>query len=200
MAASATLALQLTGSSEADARPTPTPAAQLVSAKRVRAAHPYDTPCQTAKTEADLLLVSEDVSTLAGLQRAARHSIGINAGLLVALRRTKKSGTLSGDPLAPRREHPEDDRKNVGLLRPGADQQEAAAVARAQRARERPAARSREPLPRTAVRGLLRNVTYGLRGGRWMKPPASVSASFFRTAAQLTERDRTSRITPRNAA
>ncbi len=121
MAASATLALQLTGSSEADARPTPTPAAQLVSAKRVRAAHPYDTPCQTAKTEADLLLVSEDLSTLAGLQRAARHSIGINARLLVALRRTKKSGTLERRFLSRLDASIQDDRKNVGLLRPGAD-------------------------------------------------------------------------------
>jgi hypothetical protein len=121
MAASAMLALQLTGSAEADARPAPAPAAQLVSAKRVLAAHPYNTPCQTAKTEADLLLVSEDLRTLAGIQRAARHSIGINARLLVALRRTKKSGTLERQFLSRLDASIQDDRKNVGLLRPGAD-------------------------------------------------------------------------------
>jgi hypothetical protein len=123
MAASATLALQLTGSSEADARPAPAaaPAAHLVSAKRVRAAHPFNRPCLAAKTEADLLLVSIDLSTLEGIQRAARNSIGINVRLLVALRRTKKSGTLERQFLSRLQASVQDDQKNVGLLRPGAN-------------------------------------------------------------------------------
>jgi hypothetical protein len=123
MAASATLALQLTGSSEADARPAPAaaPEANLVSAKRVRAAHPFNRPCLAAKTEADLLLVSVDLSTLEGIQRAARNSIGINVRLLVALRRTKKSGTLERQFLSRLQASVQDDQKNVGLLRPGAN-------------------------------------------------------------------------------
>ncbi len=123
MAASATLALQLTGSSEADARPAPAaaPEAHLVSAKRVRAAHPFNRPCLAAKTEADLLLVSVDLSTLEGIQRAARNSIGINVRLLVALRRTKKSGTLERQFLSRLQASVQDDQKHVGLLRPGAN-------------------------------------------------------------------------------
>ena len=123
MAASATLALQLTGSSEADARPAPAaaPEARLVSAKYVRAAHPFNRPCLAAKTEADLLLVSLDLSTLEGIRRAARNSIGINVRLLVALRRTKKSGTLERQFLSRLQTSIDDDRKSVALLRPGAD-------------------------------------------------------------------------------
>jgi hypothetical protein len=123
MAASATLALQLTGSSEADARPAPVaaPEAHLVSAKRVRAAHPFNRPCLAAKTEADLLLVSVDLSTLEGIQRAARNSIGINVRLLVALRRTKKSGTLERQFLSRLQASVQDDQKNVALLRAGAN-------------------------------------------------------------------------------
>ena len=122
MAASATLALQLTGSSDADARPAPAaaPGAHLVSAKYVRAAHPFNRPCLAAKTEADLLLVSLDLSTLEGVQRAARDSIGINVRLLVALRRTHKSGTLERQFLARLEASIKDDQKSVGLLRPGA--------------------------------------------------------------------------------
>ena len=123
MAASATLALQLTGSSEADARPAPAaaPEAHLVSAKHVRAAHPFNRPCLAAKTEADLLLVSVDLSTLEGIQRAARNSVGVNVRLLVALRRTHKSGTLERQFLSRLQTSIDDDRKNVALLRPGAD-------------------------------------------------------------------------------
>jgi hypothetical protein len=123
MAASATLALQLTGSSEADARPAPAAAseAHLVSAKRVRPAHPFNRPCLAAKTEADLLLVSVDLSTLEGIQRAARNSIGINVRLLVALRRTHKKGTLERQFLSRLQASIDDDRRNVGLLRPGAN-------------------------------------------------------------------------------
>lgn len=123
MAASATLALQLTGPSEADARPVPAAPseAHLVSAKRERAAHPFNRPCLAAKTEADLLLVSLDLSTLEGIQRAARNSIGINVRLLVALRRTQKAGTLERRFLARLEASIQDDRKSVGLLRPGAD-------------------------------------------------------------------------------
>lgn len=123
MAASATLALQLTGSSEADARPAPAaaPEAHLVSAKRVRPAHPFNRPCLAAKTEADLLLVSVDLSTLEGIQRAARNSIGVNVRLLVALRRTKKSGTLERQFLSRLQASVQDDQKNVGLLRAGAN-------------------------------------------------------------------------------
>ena len=126
MAASATLALQLTGSSEADARPAPAaaPEAHLVSAKRVRAAHPFNRPCLAAKTEADLLLVSIDLSTLEGIQRAARNSIGINVRLLVALRRTKKSGALERQFLSRLQASVQDDQKNVGLLRPGANRRQ----------------------------------------------------------------------------
>ncbi|HET9674042.1 MAG TPA: hypothetical protein VFP31_04465 [Gaiellaceae bacterium] len=121
MAGSAMLALQLTGSSEADARPAPAAPAQLVSFKKARAPHPYNLPCQNAKTEADLLLVSEDLSTVQGIQRAARGSIGINVRLLVALRRTHKQGTLEGRFLSRLEASIKDDQKNVGLLRPGAD-------------------------------------------------------------------------------
>jgi hypothetical protein len=123
MAASATLALQLTGSSEADARPAPVaaPEAHLVSAKRVRAAHPFNRPCLAAKTEADLLLVSVDLSTLEGIQRAARNSIGINVRLLVALRRTHRGGTLEQQFLSRLQSSIDDDRRNVALLRPGAN-------------------------------------------------------------------------------
>ena len=123
MAASATLALQLTGSSEADARPAPAAAsdAHLVSAKRERAPHPFNRPCLAAKTEADLLLVSVDLSTLEGIQRAARNSIGINVRLLVALRRTHKGGTLERQFLSRLETSIKDDQKNVGLLRAGAN-------------------------------------------------------------------------------
>jgi hypothetical protein len=122
MAAAATLALQLTGSSEADARPAPASPAQLVSFKqKSRAAHPYNTPCRNAKTEADLIPVSEDLSTLAGIQRAARRSIGINVRLLVTLRRAHKSGTLEARFRSRLEASIKDDQKNVGLLRPGAD-------------------------------------------------------------------------------
>jgi hypothetical protein len=123
MAASATLALQLTGSSEADARPAPAaaPEAHLVSAKHVRAAHPFNRPCLAAKTEADLLLVTVDLRTLEGIQRAARNSIGINVRLLVALRRTKQGGTLERQFLSRLQASIQDDRRNVALLRPGAN-------------------------------------------------------------------------------
>jgi hypothetical protein len=123
MAAAATLALQLTGSSEAEARPAPAAAdeAHLVSAKRERAAHPFNRPCLAAKTEADLLLVTVDLSTLEGIQRAARNSIGINVRLLIALRRTHRSGTLERQFLSRLQASIDDDRRNVGLLRPGAN-------------------------------------------------------------------------------
>jgi hypothetical protein len=122
MAAAATLALQLTGSSEAAARPAPVASeVQLVSAKRERTAHPFNRPCLAAKTEADLLLVTVDLSTLEGIQRAARSSIGINVRLLVALRRTHKSGTLERQFLSRLDASIRDDQKNVGLLRPGAN-------------------------------------------------------------------------------
>ena len=121
MAASATLALQLTGSSDADARPAPAPAAQLVSAKRERAPHPFNRPCQTAKTEADLALLTEDLSSLAGIQHAARRSIGINVRLLVTLRRLKKTGLLERRFLSRLQASVDDDSRSVGLLRPGAD-------------------------------------------------------------------------------
>ena len=122
MAASATLALQLTGSSEAEARPAPPGAAHLVSAKRkVRAAHPFNRPCLAAKTEADLLLLSIDLSTVEGIQRAARGSIGINVRLLVVLRRTHASGTLERQFLSRLQASIDDDRRNIALLRPGAN-------------------------------------------------------------------------------
>lgn len=122
MAASATLALQLTGSSDAEARPAPAPSAQLVSfKKKARAAHPYNTPCRNAKTEADLIPVSEDLSTLAGIQHAARRSIGINVRLLVALRRAHRPGTLEQQFRSRLEASIKDDQQNVGLLRPGAN-------------------------------------------------------------------------------
>ena len=65
--------------------------------------------------------MSVDLSTLEGIQRAARNSIGINVRLLVALRRTKRSGTLERQFLSRLEASIDDDRRNVGLLRPGAN-------------------------------------------------------------------------------
>jgi len=122
MAASAALALQLTHPSSANAQPARAVAeAQLVSANRVRAPHPFNSPCQTAKTEADLALLTEDLTSFAGIQHAARRSIGINVRLLVALRRTQKNGTLERRFLARLEASIQDDRKSVGLLGAGAD-------------------------------------------------------------------------------
>jgi len=65
--------------------------------------------------------VSVDLSTLEGIQRAARNSIGINVRLLVALRRTHRGGTLEQQFLSRLQSSIDDDRRNVALLRPGAN-------------------------------------------------------------------------------